>query len=130
MKRSFLRYVIPFFVAIIVFILTLMEAKMGNQEDWSPTMYGHFFPIFQDGPNSLSIQMDLWKFILDFALFYCLSLVVFNYFKPQIHAVVQIIISLIFVLVTTGFILIPSIDFSFTKINQSFDFTTLKSMWY
>lgn len=40
-----------------------------ESEEWSRKLYGHFFPIMQDGATSLSIKIDLWKFTLEFLIF-------------------------------------------------------------
>lgn len=129
MKLIFHKYIVPFFMSTIVFILTLMKGKTSYQEDWSPTVYGHFFPIFQDGPNSLSIQVDIWKFVLDIALFYGLSLLIFNSLKLKLNKIAIIILSITFAGTIAFSVLIISFHYSLTKINYFFDFSTIKSIW-
>ncbi|WP_282628355.1 hypothetical protein [Empedobacter sedimenti] len=129
MNVFFKKYIIPFFVTSIVFILTLLKTEAADQVDWAPKLYGHFFPIMQDGATSLSIQVDFWKFSLDFAIFYAVFLAIFFWLKPRITKVGTIILSMIFVLVTTFFTIVISTELSVTKISNRMDFSKVQSMW-
>jgi len=113
----------------ILFILTLLSGKAANQEEWSPKLYGHFFPIFQDGVNSLSIRLDLLRFIIEFSIFLFIIGTFINFFKLKFTKFWTLFISVIFLLIVSIFIMILSIDFNFTKMQYSFDYSTLQLMW-
>ncbi|MCA5005228.1 hypothetical protein [Sphingobacterium bovistauri] len=132
MKLIFHKYIVPFFVAFIVFVVTMMKGEAMVQEhvEWSPKLYGHFFPVLQDGANSLSVQMDLGKFLLELFIFYILFLLICRGFNIKFNRVSTIVTSVIFAFTTIYFVLMISIEFSFTKINTQFNYNTLQSMWF
>ena len=130
MAYAFQHYLMPLFVATIVFILSMLEADAVQVPgEWSPQLYGHFFPILQDGAHSLSMKMDLWKFTADFALFYVIFLGLFKWLKPKFNKTIFILTAILSILITSFFIVVIAIDFSFANIEYSFDYSTIKSMW-
>lgn len=130
MKSISQTYIFPFFVSSIVFIVTMIEGDaIADPGEWSPKLYGHFFPILQDGANSLSMEMDFWKFILDLSLFYLVFLGLFKWLKPKFNIPIFILTAILSILMTSFFIVVITIDFSFTNIEYSFDYSTIKFMW-
>lgn len=130
MKSILETYIFPFFISSIVFIATMLEANsISEQGEWSPKLYGHFFPILQDGAHSLSMKMDFWKFILDLSLFYFVFFGLFKWLKPKFNKPIFILTAIVFILITSFFIVVITIDFSFANIEYSFDYSTIKSMW-
>ena len=130
MKSISQTYIFSFFISSIVFVATMLEANaISEQGEWSPKLYGHFFPILQDGAHSLSMNMDFWKFILDLSLFYLVFLGLFNWLKPKFNKPIFILTAILSILITYLFIVVITIDFSFANIEYSFDYSTIKSMW-
>lgn len=130
-KNNYKIFCVPFFVATIVFIITMLEADaIAEPEEWSRKLYGHFFPIMQDGATSLSMKIDLWKFTLEFLIFYFLFLTIFLVFKIKFKKWINVLILILFFVMLSGFITIISIDIYFAKIDYAFNYTTLKSMWF
>lgn len=126
----FQRFIMPLLISTIVFMLSMLEADAVQEHgEWAPQLYGHFFPILQDGANSLSMQMDLWKFTADYALFYMAFLLLFNWLKPKFNKTCILLTTIVFLLVTSFFTRVISIDFSFANIQYAFDYATIKSMW-
>ena len=119
-----------FCITGIVFLLTMLSAQAANPEEWSRKLYGHFFPIMQDGATSLSIKIDLWKFTLEFLIFYFLFLTIFLVFKIKFKKWINVLILILFLVMLSGFITIISIDIYFAKIDYAFKYTTLESMWF
>lgn len=130
MKDSVDRCLFSFFISTIVFIVTMLEVDaVAEPGEWSPKLYGHFFPILQDGTNSLSMKIDMSKFMIDLVFFNVFFGCIFKWLKPKLSKNIIKITMLSFFLITSFFIVIISINFSFTNIHYTFDHSRIKSMW-
>lgn len=130
MKKSvFQRYIIPFFIACIVFISTLQIGNSTIKDDWSPRLYGHFIPILKDGAFSLSLDIDIIHFSLELIVFYGLVYYLFHNFNWRLNAYVSWFVTVLFLLVSASFILIISIDLSLSSIEYKFDYSTMRFFW-
>ena len=129
LKIDFSKILNVFTITGILFILTLFRGEAASQEEWSPKLYGHFFPIFQDGVNSLSIRLDLLRFIIEFSIFLFIIGIFIYFFKLKFNKYWTLFLSVIFLLITSIFVMIISIDFNFTNMHYSFNYSTLQWMW-